>query len=211
MDIVSKNPFMSKTIIKPLQDSYNKELAANNVLKNKVNQINAEIAKLQSSNQSSNQPSSNNNQDDYNKQLSLVEDLRKAQDALTHDPNSVAQEGKLADYQQKYSEAIEKLNGINKNLQNIQRGTEKDIDNITESIQNYRETLNNNQQLFDKYSQDIKGKMSLVATRDRMLQLSQERNVYKKKIINVLISIVVALLVAVVAANTFYGKMTTST
>jgi hypothetical protein len=49
--------------------------------------------------------------------------------------------------------------------------------------------------------------MQLVATRDRMLQLSQERNMYKKKVIYVLFSIVIALLVAIISAYTVYGKM----
>ena len=182
------------------------EVTKLNELTKKIQQIKMEITQLTQPKPV--QPVQPSPEDDYNRQLNIVNNLKKAKDALAHDPNSVAQEAKLEEYQKKYSEAIQKLNDINKTLQDIYQRTETDINETSESIKNYRDTLNDNQQLFDHYSNDIKSKMSLVATRDRMLQLSQERNVYKKKVIYVLISIVIALIIAVVASQTFYGKMT---
>jgi hypothetical protein len=70
----------------------------------------------------------------------------------------------------------------------------------------YRKTLMNNNSQFNKYSDDIKNNMQLVATRDRMLQISQERNIYKQKIIYVLISMIIALTVLVISGYTIYSK-----
>jgi tetrahydromethanopterin S-methyltransferase subunit F len=144
--------------------------------------------------------------DDYDKQAKLVSALHNARDALAHDGGST-DPTRIAQVQQQYKKAVDELNDINKKLITIQRQTEQDIQNTSESIRNYRRTLNNNHKLFQKYSNDIKHKMQLVATRDRMLQLSQERNMYKKKVIYVLFSIVIALLVAIISAYTVYGKM----
>jgi len=204
IDALKTNSFFPKEVIGSFMKTYNSEIAILASLENKSNQLKAEISRV--TKQQTSPPHHPSTKDAYSKQLAIVKHLQDAQDALAHDPGSVSQEGKLAEYRKKYAGAIAKLNQINQTLQNIQRRTETDIQETAKSIKNYRETLNNNQQLFNKYSQDIKSKMQLVATRDRMLQLSQERNVYKKKVINVLISIVVALLVAVVAAYTFYGK-----
>ena len=135
------------------------------------------------------------------------EALKKAQDALTFEPSSVNQETKLIDLQNKYSEALSKLNEINKSLQDAQVRTANDIQDTNKNIQNYKQTLQNNNLLFNKYSDDIKNNVQLVATRDRMLQLSQERNVYKKKIIYVLLSMIIALIVFVMSGYTISGKL----
>ena len=140
-------------------------------------------------------------------QAAKVSDLKKAQDALTFEPSSVNQETKLIDLQNKYSEALSKLNEINKSLQDEQVRTANDIQDTNKNIQNYKQTLQNNNLLFNKYSDDIKNNVQLVATRDRMLQLSQERNVYKKKIIYVLLSMIIALIVFVMSGYTISGKL----
>jgi predicted nucleic acid-binding Zn-ribbon protein len=139
-------------------------------------------------------------------QAAKVSDLKKAQDALTFEPSSVNQETKLIDLQNKYSEALSKLNEINKSLQDAQVRTANDIQDTNKNIQNYKQTLQNNNLLFNKYSDDIKNNVQLVATRDRMLQLSQERNVYKKKIIYVLLSIIIALIIAVIYSYNVFSK-----
>ena len=143
---------------------------------------------------------------DYHKQIKLVSALQDARTALTHD-NGSTDPTKLAQFQQKYEQANKELNELNEELLTIQRQTEQDIQETSNSIKNYRRTLDNNHKLFQRYSNDIKNKMQLVATRDRMLQLSQERNMYKKKVIYVLFSIVIALLIAIISAYTIYGKM----
>ena len=101
---------------------------------------------------------------------------------------------------------ILKQRKINEELIKIQKQTTNSINDTATSINKYRQTLQNNNTLFTKYSKDIQDKMQLVATRDRMLQLSQERNIYKKKVIYVLFSIIITLLISIVSAYTFFGK-----
>lgn len=101
---------------------------------------------------------------------------------------------------------VAKLEEIKEKLLKTQEDTDKDIENVQKSIKDYTEKLNENNAFFAKYSDDINNKMQLVATRNRMIQLSQERNVYKKKIIYILFSIIIALLIAVISAYTFFGN-----
>lgn len=143
----------------------------------------------------------------YNSQTEHMSNLQKAQDAITYDPGSVNQQNKLIDLQKKYADSITKLNSINKSLRTAQIKTSQEIENTGKDIKSYKKTLELNNQLFDKYNQDIQDKMQSVATRDRMLQLSQERNSYKKKIIYILISIVITLIIAIISGYTIFSKM----
>jgi hypothetical protein len=142
----------------------------------------------------------------YDEKAAEVNYLNEALTSAVHDPNSVGQEQKIMDYSNKLKIATKQFEELNKYLMDIQVKTTKDIQHTADSIKNYQQTLKNNNNLFQKYSHDIQNKMQLVATRDRMLQLSQERNLYKKKIIYVLFSIIIALLICVVAVYTFFGK-----
>lgn len=75
-----------------------------------------------------------------------------------------------------------------------------------ENIQSYNDAIESSEELLDQYSQDIKKKMNLVATRDRMLQLSQDRNVYKKKVVYMLLSILIAIFITIISFYTIYNK-----
>jgi hypothetical protein len=137
--------------------------------------------------------------------LEDIENIKILQDSLINEPSATNKEN-VTVFQEKYTEAIDKLNKINENLKNTQKKIAKDIKKTNTEIQNYRSTLNTNNDLFNKYSDDIQNKMQIVATRDRMLQLSQERNVYKKKIIYVLLSIIIALIIAVIYSYNVFSK-----
>jgi hypothetical protein len=49
--------------------------------------------------------------------------------------------------------------------------------------------------------------MQQVATKDRMLQISHEKNIYKRKIIYILVSMIVALIISVIFGYTFFSKL----
>lgn len=78
---------------------------------------------------------------------------------------------------------------------------------MLEHIELQKEKLDDNQKLYSQYTGDIKKKRQLIATRDRMLQLSQERNIYKQKIVYVLLAIIVALLIGSVSVYTIFNRM----
>ena len=48
--------------------------------------------------------------------------------------------------------------------------------------------------------------LNLIATRDRMLQLSQERNIYTKKIIYILLSVIISILIITISLFRLYNK-----
>jgi uncharacterized protein (DUF3084 family) len=55
-------------------------------------------------------------------------------------------------------------------------------------------------------SQEIEDKIKLLDTRNKMLQLSIEQNIYKKKVIYSLLSVIIALIVGMIFFYTFFSK-----
>ena len=54
--------------------------------------------------------------------------------------------------------------------------------------------------------QEIDNKMKLIDTRNRMLQLSMERNLYKKKVIYTLFSCIIAVLILMLLVYSYFNK-----
>ena len=135
-----------------------------------------------------------------------IKNLETLQTTLMNETQAGNEKKTVTEFQEQYTSAIAKLNEINEKLKNTQQNIATDIKNTNNEILNYRKTLDTNNNLFNKYSDDIQNKMQIVATRDRMLQLSQERNVYKKKIIYVLLSIIIALIISVIYSYNLFSK-----
>lgn len=81
------------------------------------------------------------------------------------------------------------------------------------ALKNVAGNIDDNQKQLAKLSDDlsdldkqIKQRLETAATRDRMLQLSQERNIYKKKVIYVLLAIIIALITAILASYNVFSK-----
>jgi Zn-dependent oligopeptidase len=146
-----------------------------------------------------------NLENEHDNTVNLLNQLSETETALYADNGSTNKNNihKIEELKKLYSN---QLKVTSDNLMMIDRELRKDIEETSKSIQKYRNTLNNNNNLFKKYSDDIKNKMQLVATRDRMLQLSQERNIYKKKLIFVLFTIIIALLIVIIFTYTNYSK-----
>ena len=58
-------------------------------------------------------------------------------------------------------------------------------------------------------SQEIDDKVKLLDTRNKMLQLSIDQNIYKKKVIYSLLSVIIALIVGMIFFYTFFSKKMT--
>ncbi len=94
---------------------------------------------------------------------------------------------------------INDISTINTQLNKIQT-------NIIQEITDHEtKSYDNNNQL-KLLQQNIKDKIELLSTRDRMLQLSQERNAYKKKLIFILFSIIIGLLIAIISVYYIFNK-----
>jgi len=94
------------------------------------------------------------------------------------------------------------------------------LNNVQSNILNYQQKINEQNSLIDKkanqlegkqkqvfgQSQEIDDKLKLLETRNRMLQLSIERNVYKKKVIYSLLAVIVALIMGMLVFYSFYNR-----
>ena len=94
---------------------------------------------------------------------------------------------------------IQRLEQLNREIEEQSNIISQSTDSIQQETNDLQNSLDDSEELFKRYNKDIKKKMNLVATRDRMLQLSQDRNVYKKKIIYVLFSVLIAIFITIIA------------
>ena len=81
---------------------------------------------------------------------------------------------------------------------------------LTTDIQEKNTELALKQKRKMEQESEIQEKNKLILTRSRMLQISQERNIYKKKIIYTLIAIILLLLVLTLASYVFLNKKSNS-
>jgi hypothetical protein len=144
---------------------------------------------------------------------SLYSNLSQLQTKIKDEQNKLLLEVSAADKTNQMAKRTAEQDTVVQNLMKIQNNLEtqarraaQEAQAVGDSIRKSQSVLNQNNLEFSLYADDIKNKMALLATRDRMLQLSQERNVYKKKIIYVLFAIIIALLVIILAAYTMLKK-----
>ncbi len=88
--------------------------------------------------------------------------------------------------------------------------TDSTVSGLSSDIQEKNTELALKQKRKMEQESEIQEKNKLILTRSRMLQLSQERNIYKKKIIYTLIAIILLLLVLTLASYVFLNKKTSS-
>ena len=85
---------------------------------------------------------------------------------------------------------------------------ENDISRTTTAISAREEEITEKIQRTKLQEREIEDKKKLIETRNRMLQISQEKNIYKKKIIYTLISIIIAISLIIITGYTFFNRMT---
>ena len=133
--------------------------------------------------------------------------IKQALDALIHDPSSINQIDKIIELQNQSKKYNDDLQELHKNMKNEQLNTENEIQSTNKKLKDYLKTIENNSILYNNYSDNIENNRQLVATRDRMLQISQERNIYKKKIIYILLTIIIGIIIFLISGYTIYDKL----
>ena len=68
-----------------------------------------------------------------------------------------------------------------------------------------QEQIKTKEQILMEHDNDVNNQKSLMILRDRMLQLSQEKNVWKQKVIYVLLSLIIAVFLIMIAGYAFSG------
>ena len=96
----------------------------------------------------------------------------------------------------------------------------QDLSYIKNEILNTKSVINETSNLIEKKSdaleekqkqvygqtKEIEDKMRLLETRDKMLQLSIDRNLYKKKVIYSLFSVILAFIILMICFYAFFNK-----
>jgi len=95
-----------------------------------------------------------------------------------------------------------RIENIKQNIYQIQTK----IDQQNTLVQKKSDILDEKQKQVYGQSQEIDDKMRLLETRNKMLQLSIERNIYKKKVIYSLLSVILLLLIGILCFYAFFNK-----
>ena len=94
-------------------------------------------------------------------------------------------------YENAHVEAIKTLNDRTNQLNSNIIGSNKEIAQQNDDIDNVSDEINNKKLRSMQQRNILDNKEKLVNTRNRMLQISQEKNVYKKKMIYTLIALII--------------------
>jgi len=95
------------------------------------------------------------------------------------------------------------------NLNNIKTeilNTKSVINETSNLIEKKSDTLEEKQKQVYGQTKEIEDKMRLLETRDKMLQLSIDRNLYKKKVIYSLFSVILAFVIIMICFYAFFNK-----
>lgn len=84
--------------------------------------------------------------------------------------------------------------------------TQSIINETSSLIEKKEDTLEEKQKQVYGQTKEIEDKMRLLETRDKMLQLSIDRNLYKKKVIYSLFSIILAFVILMICFYAFFNK-----
>ena len=102
------------------------------------------------------------------------------------------------------------IKSMNNQLNNVKTNilsTQAQIDQQTSEIEKKTLQLEEKQKQVFGQSQELDDKTRLLETRNKMLQLSIERNAYKKKVIYSLLAVIIAFLVGMLFFYSFASKM----
>ena len=94
------------------------------------------------------------------------------------------------------------ISGLETSIQNNYNS----IQNTLSDVQSKNLVLLEKQERQEQQLREIEEKEKLILTRSRMLQITHDRNAYKKKIIYVLIAIILLILILTIVAYVFLQK-----
>jgi hypothetical protein len=80
------------------------------------------------------------------------------------------------------------------------------INETSDQIEKKADSLDEKQKQVYGQTKEIEDKMSLLETRDKMLELSINRNLYKKKVIYSLFSVILAFVILMICFYAFFNK-----
>jgi peptidoglycan hydrolase CwlO-like protein len=73
-------------------------------------------------------------------------------------------------------------------------------------LNNYTDDMLGKRDMLNKQKKILEDKMRLMRTRDRMLQLSIEKNVYKRKVIYTLVAMILGIIILMIAGYVAFNR-----
>jgi hypothetical protein len=92
-------------------------------------------------------------------------------------------------------------------LKNMIQQQKGNIDSLSDKIKEKDEELRQKMERSVLQQREIDYKKKLITTRNRMLELSQEKNIYKTKVIYTLFATVLAITIFLLATYVYYKRM----
>ena len=119
------------------------------------------------------------------------------------DVNNGASNINIALVDQSNAKLSNDINNINDHLVE----TQYEIQKKQNEIQKKANIISEKQKQVYGQTQEIDDKIQLFETRNKMLQLSIDRNIYKKKVIYSLLAIIIALIVGMLFFYSYFSKL----
>ena len=96
----------------------------------------------------------------------------------------------------------EQIKNITDEINNIRKSTEALKQNNTNTSDDINSSLNK----LDELQNMLENKRNILITRNRMLQLSQDRNFHKQRVIYTILSLIIACILLVIIGYTTFSK-----
>lgn len=140
-----------------------------------------------------------------------LEDLRRDANAYSTDITTLINNRRFAitDPASNTAEALndQELSAQITQIQNLIRDLETEISQETGYATDLRAGIEQRLTQLQQQEADLQQKQQLIRTRDRMLQIAMEKNIYKRKLIYVLISVILVIIVFLMLGYVAYRRM----
>lgn len=132
--------------------------------------------------------------------------------ALSNHLNMIMQQKNGAQSQQQSQNLDQMYATIKKNLDNESATLQKMIDDNRKKIAEKEREISSREgqirtkeEIIEEHRQSVEDQKALLQVRDRMLQLSQEKNIYKQKVIYALLTLIIAVFLIMIVGYVYFG------
>lgn len=120
--------------------------------------------------------------------------------------NNVYDKYSQEEYAKILNDATNQLSLKREQLMKSLKESHEEIENQQSELNNLREEINNKELRAKQQEYTINNKETLINTRNRMFQISQEKNIYRKKVIYTLLSLIIFIIIIILISLTYFKK-----
>lgn len=148
------------------------------------------------------QAQSASKQDIQNK-LAEVNALSNHLNMIMQQKNGAQQQSQNLD--QMYAAIKKNLDDESATLQKMIDDNRKKIAEKEREISSREGQIRTKEEIIEEHRQSVEDQKALLQVRDRMLQLSQEKNIYKQKVIYALLTLIIAVFLIMIVGYVYFG------